>query len=445
MENQISIKSSNEKEEVKHILDKLGPKQLREIIMNKLTHGEIKNKFKEKNNSTDTNTNTNTNLDEEKQMKLKKSANRTDFSKMKSVAFKFMYIGTNYEGLVIQNHTNNTIEHKILSAFELAHFIESPEKSNYSRCGRTDAGVSATGNVFNLNVRYKPEKEIDYLNSINNILPKDIILWGIADVDKAFDSRFCCLYREYKYFFLKKNMNLELMKKAAKKLQGFHNFKNFCKIDKSIKDTTKKTYDRRIYEYKIENYEKFSFPYNQEKTSENDFFDMCVVTIKGSAFLWHQVRCMMSIIFYIGKGLEDLSIIDEMFKSESGKIFHYDLASDLPLILSNCEYEDIEFRTDMNVCGHNYFKLIDIHERNIIQNYMSSFSIDYLTNIIKTSKDLSNKYLSDEIDLSSNRNESVNENEKNLMMINIFESKYRRKQNYKKMLSHKINRNNNKK
>ena len=81
---------------------------------------------------------------------------------------------------------------------------------------------------------------------------------------------------------------------------------------------------------------------------------MCVVTIKGSAFLWHMVRCMMSIIFSIGKGSEDLSIIDEMYKTDSGKVFHYELASDLPLILSNCEYEGIEFKTNMNNCANNY-------------------------------------------------------------------------------------------
>jgi tRNA pseudouridine38/39 synthase len=120
--------------------------------------------------------------------------------------------------------------------------VESIEKSNYSRCGRTDAGVSATGNVFNLNLRYKENENMDYLKIINNILPKDIIIWAKADVEKSFDSRFCCLYREYKYFFLKKNMNIELIKKAAAKLQGCHNFKNFCKIDKSNLNYLNKNY-----------------------------------------------------------------------------------------------------------------------------------------------------------------------------------------------------------
>lgn len=32
--------------------------------------------------------------------------------------------------------------------------------------------------------------------------------------------------------------------------------------------------------------------------------DMCEITIEGMAFLWHQVRCMVSILFLIGLHLE---------------------------------------------------------------------------------------------------------------------------------------------
>jgi tRNA pseudouridine38/39 synthase len=35
--------------------------------------------------------------------------------------------------------------------------------------------------------------------------------------------------------------------------------------------------------------------------------------IKGTAFLWHQVRLMMSVLFMIGKGEETPEIIDQLF------------------------------------------------------------------------------------------------------------------------------------
>ena len=32
---------------------------------------------------------------------------------------------------------------------------------------------------------------------------------------------------------------------------------------------------------------------------------MCVITVCGMAFLWHQVRCMTSILMLIGQHLEE--------------------------------------------------------------------------------------------------------------------------------------------
>lgn len=32
---------------------------------------------------------------------------------------------------------------------------------------------------------------------------------------------------------------------------------------------------------------------------------MCEITIRGMAFLWHQIRCMVSVLFLIGLHLEE--------------------------------------------------------------------------------------------------------------------------------------------
>ena len=37
----------------------------------------------------------------------------------------------------------------------------------------------------------------------------------------------------------------------------------------------------------------------------DDEYEMCVVTVKGMAFLWHQIRCMVAILFLIGQNLEE--------------------------------------------------------------------------------------------------------------------------------------------
>jgi tRNA U38,U39,U40 pseudouridine synthase TruA len=43
------------------------------------------------------------------------------------------------------------------------------------------------------------------------------------------------MYREYKYFFLRENMDLSLIKQACKRYVGMHDFRNFCKKDEGAK------------------------------------------------------------------------------------------------------------------------------------------------------------------------------------------------------------------
>ncbi|TNV73951.1 hypothetical protein FGO68_gene9426 [Halteria grandinella] len=72
---------------------------------------------------------------------------------------------------------------------------------------------------------------------------------------------------------------------------------------------------------------------------------MCV--IRGSAFLWHQVRCMMAVLFMIGKGEDDESVIDLLFDVEQIKDRpNYDIAPDANLILSDCGFDDVEWTND---------------------------------------------------------------------------------------------------
>ena len=80
-------------------------------------------------------------------------------------------------------------------------------------------------------IRYK--ENIDYVKVFNNLLPKDIRIFGCTEVDDSFDARFSCLYREYNYYFFKKEMNIEKIKLAAQMLVGLKDFRSFCKIDKN--------------------------------------------------------------------------------------------------------------------------------------------------------------------------------------------------------------------
>lgn len=66
----------------------------------------------------------------------------------RTVAFKLLYLGWDYDGFVTQDNTTNTIENHLFNALKKACMIESREKSNYHRCGRTDQAVSSFSQVI---------------------------------------------------------------------------------------------------------------------------------------------------------------------------------------------------------------------------------------------------------------------------------------------------------
>ena len=93
---------------------------------------------------------------------------------------------------------------------------------------------------------------------------------------------------------------------------------------------------RRIYAFRI------------VKVSENmynDQQDVYMAVIKGSAFLWHQVRCMMSILFMIGNKIEQPDCIQNLLDIEKIKERpNYDIAEGNNLILSDCGFEGIKWK-----------------------------------------------------------------------------------------------------
>ena len=362
----------------------------------------------------------------------KKKEKKINYENTKYIAFKFMYIGKNYDGLVLQSSTKNTIEEILFNSFKRCKFLD-PSKnndelislSNYSRCGRTDKGVNSSGNVFALNLRY--EDKYDYVKALNSILPNDIFILSSIIVDDSFDPRFSCLYREYKYYFLKKNMNIKLMQKAANFLCGFHNFKNFCKVDKSDENWEEKNYERRIFEIRIERVkeENIVYPFDiKQNIIKNEYYQSYVCIIKGTAFLWHQVRCIMKILFLIGEELEDINLINEMLNIKSNYEFKYGLADDSNLILSDCVFEFINFNNNNDINNNNcelYIKLEKLYTQNLMQCIINTHFFNIMFN---------------------NNFQLFSKNENNIDYENIFKkvNESRKKNKYTKLLQIKTNR-----
>ncbi|KAJ6730673.1 PSEUDOURIDYLATE SYNTHASE [Salix viminalis] len=237
------------------------------------------------------------------------------------VALKVMYFGQRFYGFSQEAQMDPSIESEIFKALETTRLLIGDKKEiQYSRCGRTDKGVSAFGQRETVPEEQDgpPEGEIDYVRVLNGVLPKDIRIVGWCPVSSDFSARFSCLSREYKYFFWGDNLNLSVMETAGKKLIGEHDFRNFCKMDA----LNVHTYRRNVMSFKIS-------PCDMRFEGHQ----LYAIKIKGRAFLWHQVRCIVAVLFMIGQGLESPEVIDALLDTRTLRKPQYLMAPEIPLVL----------------------------------------------------------------------------------------------------------------
>ncbi|KAH7397646.1 pseudouridine synthase [Cadophora sp. MPI-SDFR-AT-0126] len=421
---------------------------------------------------------------EKKSFKKPRAERTFDPSKYSTrlIALKLAYLGKRYNGFECQKSVTPlpTIEEELWKAFNKGRLIF-PNISNplqpgevnwegceYSKCGRTDKGVSAFGQVIGIRVRsnrplgkrkekrlvvddagdrgmfdeasgpataekgsdggfntYARENsfemaapalapsrlleqedptpdlglsdpdfeealnfdpiadEIPYCSLLNRLLPPDIrILAWCPAPPQDFSARFSCRERQYRYFFTqpafmptptqlelpdqKGNkapegkmrdgwLDIEKMREAAKLFEGEHDFRNFCKVDPGKQISN---FERTIFYSNIEEVDDSTSglafvnnaalaPGSEPVTGNPKIYTF---TLHGSAFLWHQVRHMVAILFLVGQGLEKPSIVSELLDVEKnpGRPI-YEMATDTPLVLWNCVFprEDDPERKDV--------------------------------------------------------------------------------------------------
>ncbi|EGC33127.1 hypothetical protein DICPUDRAFT_154861 [Dictyostelium purpureum] len=405
----------------KSFLDKLSKEELINYILS--NNNENKNNHQNKNNENKNNKND--------RIKKKDKKPNVNFDKChrRYVAFKVSYVGWPYHGFAAQDCTDETIEGHLIKALKRTSLISDIKTSNYAKSGRTDKGVSAFGQVISLYVRSnltegegiiapldqsggpisnrpsknnnnnsnsnnqkqqnKAKEEFPYVKMLNGVLPPEIRVLGWAPIPFHFNSRFSTLFRTYKYFFTLNNMDLNLMKEAGNHYLGEHDFSNFCKMD--IENV--KSFKRVILEFSIE-------PVNNHN-------DLYVATIKGYAFLWHQIRCMMAMLFLIGQKKFPVSIIPELLDTSNGITKPpYEMASEIPLVLFDCGYEDLEFIIDN-----------DAQERtlSVMNNLYNQFLIkSQVINLMKSNLTFINKPIEDNTNSNNNNNKFNGEKRKSL-------------------------------
>lgn len=209
---------------------------------------------------------------------------------MKRVLLRIAYEGTAYSGFQIQPNAPT-----IQEAVEKAILQVTGEKTEIMGGSRTDAGVHALWNVavFDTNSPIPSEK---FCYALNGHLPEDIRILASTEVPEDFHPRKCDSTKTYRYqietgriynplqknfyHFTYQGLDVETMQKAAKYIEGTHDFKSFCSAGAQVSTTV-----RTVYEVKVEK--------EEEKV---------LITVKGNGFLYNMVRIIAGTLMEVGYG-----------------------------------------------------------------------------------------------------------------------------------------------
>ena len=216
------------------------------------------------------------------------------------------YVGTNFRGWQIQKK-GSTIQGLIQE--KLSKLLK--EKIILNGSGRTDTGVHAIEQSAHFDCKNKIIDLKKFLKSINHFLNnKGIAITKIKKRSNEFHSRFSAKQRIYKYIIfnqisapviekqrgwhVRKPLDLDLIKKGAKKLVGTNDYSTFrsssCHAKSPIK--TIKSVKIRSSKNKIE------------------------MEFKSQSFLQQQVRSTVGCLKYLGEKKWSLKKFETVMKSK---------------------------------------------------------------------------------------------------------------------------------
>ena len=199
------------------------------------------------------------------------------------------YEGTRYSGWQAQGNTPKTVQgHLIRAATQVLGEVD------VGGAGRTDAGVHAAGQVAHLRAR-KAVDPLQLARKLNDLLPHDINVLAAARAGDRFHARHDAKTRVYLYqiatrrtafaknfvWWVKDRLDLEAMQRAAKPIEGRHDFTAFS--DKRIKEE-----ESRIVVV--------------ERCETAAAGSLILVRIEASHFLWKMVRKLVSFFVEAGRG-----------------------------------------------------------------------------------------------------------------------------------------------
>lgn len=252
-----------------------------------------------------------------------------------------------------------------------------PKKKNKIR-GNIDQAKIETDGEASLKEEFEEIKEIDYCTILNRVLPEDIRVLCWTEVDPGFSSRFSAAGRSYRYFFVRKTLNIEAMRRGLQYLIGEHDFRNLCKLDVS----NVSNFRREIFFAKIVPFRDCDGINASSSGSGSDdtaYDSIWMLEITGIAFLWHMIRCIMAILFLIGEGKEQPEIIPWLLNTAEcpAKPF-YTMAEDLPLVLNSCQFDNLQMKMQPRVLWSLTDHFATIWERHMLAAARAENALQFL-------------------------------------------------------------------
>lgn len=183
----------------------------------------------------------------------------------------------------------------IQEVFEAAITKITGEATSSNASGRTDAGVHALDQVVNFTLRNEiPTREL--WRALNAVLPQDVALNRLEEVDLFFHARFSARRKTYRYSILNDRvraplerhrcwmvhapLDREAMQRGASVLVGRHDFSAFCR-DPGQYDSCR----RQLFGLEVQD--------------RGRFID---IDATADGFLWNMVRILVGTLVHVGRG-----------------------------------------------------------------------------------------------------------------------------------------------
>ncbi|EIM07737.1 tRNA pseudouridine synthase A [Planococcus antarcticus DSM 14505] len=210
---------------------------------------------------------------------------------MKRLKATIAYDGSGFAGYQVQPETR-TVQLELMKVLKTIH---KGEVVQVVASGRTDAKVHATGQVIHFDTEFSIPVS-GWLKALNVLLPEDIRVSSIEEVDVSFHARYHTTGKTYRYKWdcsgiispftrnhmvhVKQPLDIEAMRTAARALIGTHDFSSFCAANTAVID-------------KVRTIQRLDF---EEHGNELHMI------IEGSGFLYNMVRIIAGTLTEVGIG-----------------------------------------------------------------------------------------------------------------------------------------------